>query len=53
MHRLNIFLSRSGPRAGRALFLFQRLSNPNPIQSLEMVYRMFVIKGLPRDAQQD
>ncbi|KAI9513436.1 hypothetical protein F5148DRAFT_971857, partial [Russula earlei] len=31
MHRLNIFLSRTGPRAGRAPFLlFLGLSNPNP-----------------------
>jgi hypothetical protein len=29
MHRLNIFLSRSGPRAGRAPFLFLACSNPN------------------------
>jgi len=29
MHRLNIFLSRSGPRAGRALFLSVHCSNPN------------------------
>jgi hypothetical protein len=29
MHRLNIFLSRSGPRAGRALLLSQRSPNPN------------------------
>ncbi|KAH9023329.1 hypothetical protein EDB85DRAFT_1870770, partial [Lactarius pseudohatsudake] len=30
MHRLNIFLSRSGPRAGRALFLSVQCPNPNP-----------------------
>jgi len=29
MHRLNIFLSRFGPRAGRALFLSQCDPNPN------------------------
>ncbi|KAI0057192.1 hypothetical protein BV25DRAFT_1775087, partial [Artomyces pyxidatus] len=31
MHRLNIFLSRFGPRAGRAIFLTLRRANPNPI----------------------
>ena len=31
MHRLNIFLSRFGPRAGRAPFLTQRGPNPNPV----------------------
>jgi len=30
MHRLNIFLSRSGPRAGRASFLLLAYLNPNP-----------------------
>jgi len=30
MHRLNIFLSRSGPRAGRAPFLLVRCPDPNP-----------------------
>jgi hypothetical protein len=30
MHRLNIFLSRSGPRAGRAPFLLVHCPNPNP-----------------------
>ncbi|KAF8480042.1 hypothetical protein DFH94DRAFT_631180, partial [Russula ochroleuca] len=30
MHRLNIFLSRTGPRAGRASFLFLPCPNPNP-----------------------
>ncbi|KAH9968130.1 hypothetical protein BC827DRAFT_1123004 [Russula dissimulans] len=30
MHRLNIFRSRSGPRAGRAPFLLLASSNPNP-----------------------
>ncbi|TDL21313.1 hypothetical protein BD410DRAFT_299204 [Rickenella mellea] len=29
MHCLNIFLSRFGPRAGRALFLSLECSNPN------------------------
>ena len=29
MHRLNIFLSRSGPRAGRAPFLLVHCLNPN------------------------
>ena len=29
MHRLNIFLSRSGPRAGRAPFLSVQFPNPN------------------------
>ncbi|KAI0041487.1 hypothetical protein FA95DRAFT_1501454, partial [Auriscalpium vulgare] len=31
MHRLNIFLSRFGPRAGRAIFLSLRSLNPNPM----------------------
>ncbi|KAI0267483.1 hypothetical protein BC834DRAFT_782846, partial [Gloeopeniophorella convolvens] len=30
MHRRNISLSRSGPRAGRAFFLLGRHPNPNP-----------------------
>ena len=37
MHRLNIFLSRFGPRAGRAPFLSRCGSNPNPIARLESV----------------
>ncbi|KAA1476514.1 hypothetical protein DENSPDRAFT_785114, partial [Dentipellis sp. KUC8613] len=35
MHRPNIFLSRFGPRAGRAFFLPVRSANPN----LTCIYR--------------
>ncbi|KAI0352011.1 hypothetical protein OH77DRAFT_1379747, partial [Trametes cingulata] len=31
MHRPNIFLSRFGPRAGRAIFWSARGANPNPM----------------------
>ncbi|KAI0030896.1 hypothetical protein K488DRAFT_53235, partial [Vararia minispora EC-137] len=39
MHRLNIFLSRSGPRAGRAFFFWPvRAANPNPTFTLNTVH---------------
>ncbi|KAI0282346.1 hypothetical protein BGY98DRAFT_955444 [Russula aff. rugulosa BPL654] len=42
MHRLNIFLSRFGPRAGRAPFLSQSGPNPNltnlPLQLFTWLY---------------
>jgi hypothetical protein len=38
MHRLNIFLSRFGPRAGRASFLSRRSPNPNPILTVQGKY---------------
>ena len=42
MHRLNIFLSRFGPRAGRAPFLSRSGPNPNltnlPLQLFTWLY---------------
>ncbi|KAI0035990.1 hypothetical protein K488DRAFT_42118, partial [Vararia minispora EC-137] len=36
MHRRNIFLSRSGLRAGRAFFMSVRRSNPNPSAPIDV-----------------